>query len=212
MVATKWYDYALFDREAVYKSTYLQSDLDELNKLKSNRSALKGVHRAPQGVSCLIDVLKPVESSVAELALDMGKLEGMISEVIDSFLKTHPNLKHSETIWEVRSIIKKRQKNMNDDKNSLFSVCGRAAKVIVDNYRPYLIYNEEANLIATFCGYTDLKLAKKVIGGRDEAIQGLNNFFNGIPMLYYPLEMIDHKDLWQMLYQYICDEIKLTNN
>ena len=91
-------------------------------------------------------------------------------------------------------------------KGDVYTLCGKATQAILKEYKPFLQYDEGANLITAYCGYTELKKSRMVIGGKDQALKDFGSFFENIPMLYYPLDQVGHPDLWRLVYHYLSSD------
>ena len=204
MVAKKWYDLALYMREAVALSTKKVADTAAYDALKKHRAILKGVYRAPKGVDCLIDVLTRTDEEVERDCASQGgwrqAMEAQLAERMKEFPQTHPNFAARYQIQELGEILAGKRTGDID------TLCSKAAQAIIKSYKPFLRYDEDANLIAAYCGHTELKNARRVIGGKEQALKDFASFFEDIPMLYYPLDQVKHAELWRLVYHDLSSE------
>ena len=205
MLAKKWYDYALNSREAVYASTNLQDDANALNRLRGERELFKHISRTPTGVMCLIDVLKGDKWNPAEV--DETALIKEVYMIMDDFWKTHPKLNRRDNLLPLISLLKNEKKDSGEHNKSISHECGKVVQMILDSYKPFLKYEEEANIVAVFCGYAEFYYSKAETEGDNIAGKGFRDFFWDIPILYYPLEKINHIDTWKMLYKFVYYEV-----
>ena len=205
MVAKKWYDLALYSRDAVAQSTKLAADTEALAQLKEHKKILKNVYRAPKGVDCLIDVLQRLDPQPLS-AEETKELEHRIGEVMKEFWRSHPRFAERGRIGKLGQILAEdesivRKLSAKDVEAERFAGSDRVTKVLMDSYLPYLKYEEAANLILAWCGCESLSKARHVIGGKENAQKGFERYFGDIPMLYYPLEKVEQPRLWQLLYR-----------
>lgn len=202
MMAKRWYDQALFTREAVAQSTKAAADTKALEELKAHKAIMKSVYRAPKGVDCLIDVLVRTD---AEVEKDFGpdwrqEMERQLAGVMKEFHKTHPNFAGRFAVQELGATL------AGEFKGDVYTLCGKATQAILREYRPFLQYDEGANLITAYCGYTELKQSRRVIGGKDQALKDFASFFENVPMLYYPLDKVKQTDLWRLVYHFLSSD------
>ena len=62
------------------------------------------------------------------------------------------------------------------------------------------------SVITAYCGYTELKQSRRVIGGKDQALKDFASFFENVPMLYYPLDQVKQTDLWRLVYHFLSSD------
>ena len=62
-----------------------------------------------------------------------------------------------------------------------------------------LKYDEEAMIILSFCGHYDLKYAKRVRGGKDEALNDFYKFYESRPFWDYSVSELKYPELWVYL-------------
>ena len=76
-------------------------------------------------------------------------------------------------------------------------------------YNTFLEYDERANLIILYCGYMDLAIAKHVIGGKAAALRDFTRFFESRPFWTYPLNKVNYKEAWLLVYYMIDNKMFL---
>ena len=189
--SAKWYDFALFCRNAVAQKTRTAADNEALTVLRSKKSRVEAASPLPEGVKRLSATFRRGEIVNGS----REELEAGIASVMKDFFNEHPRNRFRFDILALAQILT----GENADRDKLIFYCDKITKAILDDYKPILRYDEQANLIVTYCGFTELAQAKRVIGGKDAAVRDFKSFYQQIPMLGYPAHSVRYPELWQLL-------------
>ena len=82
---------------------------------------------------------------------------------------------------------------------------GKVIDILLEPSNKLFKYDEDAMLILSFCGYYYLKYAKRVKGGREEALRDYYKFYKKIPFWKYSINDSRHPDLWAYLSAWISE-------
>ncbi len=198
--AAKWYNFAQYYRNAIAQSTRNETDEEALAALRSKKSLTEATSPLPEGVVSLRAALRRRENVGGSSAA----LEDGIAGVMKEFCETHMQFCARYEILTLAWILS----DESADKTNKIIYCDKITKVIMDNYKPFLRYDEQANLIVVYCGFTVLAQAKRIIGGKDAALRDFNSFYKQIPILGYPADSVHHPVLWQLIDSYINGDLQ----
>ncbi len=198
--AVKWYNLAQHFRNMVALSSRTAADEEAFAALRSKKSSVEAVSPLPEGVKGLRQAIgRGEDADGSPAALETG-----LAGVMNAFFTGHPNYRIRSDILALARILS----GEDTDGSKKILYCGRITSAIMDDYKPFLRYDEQANLIVAYCGITELAHAKRVIGGKDVALRDFYSFYKQIPMLGFPADSVQYPELWQLLDGYINDKLR----
>ena len=215
-LAKKYYELAEFMLTAAAKSTGSKADAEALEDLKKT---LPAVQKAPSTLVPKGDLLTWIARGDKTLEEDhpqyMKDMEDGLGAICKDFWKTHRDFAGRRPVSDLGQLLRLdaavyQRMSEKERENEKRSLCGKVTRVMLENYRPFLKYEEEANLLLAFCGLYELAESRFVIskGGKEQAFRDYGRFYYAIPFWYYPVERIKHPELWRILFHWASPFLK----
>jgi len=137
-------------------------------------------------------------------------LEAQIGDLCIYFWKTHPLFGKRDKVAELGGILLNKKSYVGDIKEKnlpgrKWYLTGKVTDILLEASNTLLKYDEDAMLILSFCEYYDLKYAKRVKGGREEALRDYYKFYKKRPFWKYSINDLRHPDLWAYLSAWISE-------
>ena len=224
VLACKWYEYAKMVRNHIVQGSNTREDALALEVLQEKRHMLHDSPNSSHVVTANKMTLRQYqESHSAEWASEgspskrgpnQETLEKRMGRIMLDFAKTHPLASFHDTIAKlgrmlIDSSVGEYQSNARQLHDQKWLYCSRISDAIMKDYVPIFKYDEEANLINLFCGYFELTNAKRVRGGRDEALSDMKKFYRKMLLRDFPVERMEYKDDWLLIDYMIINDMQL---
>lgn len=210
MLAKKWYEAAAFGFYAIQISTKQPSDIEKYESFKKYATLIPKTPITTNGEIWLIDKVKQ-ELHINSQPLDdetKKDLEKQMGELLKEFYYKHNMMENAPLYPKLGNILASGKKDA--ERQAVQTMCYNISEGILDAYTPYLKYDEEANLVVCYCGFTHMMYTKSSTEEWNQDMSDFHNkFFKDIPILYYPMSRINHFDLWVLLCRYMSDYVKL---
>ena len=219
--AAEWIDKAHTFSSVVAQSTGLESDIriqnDISNKRQENDKRIilseknEGVHHEKNSMTLEVYVEKKHEEICGMDQNEIQKhLEAQIGDLCMYFWKTHTLFGKRDKVAELGGILLNKKSYVGDIKEKdlpgrKWYLTGKVTDILLEASNTLLKYDEDAMLILSFCGYYDLKYAKHVKGGREEALRDYYKFYKKRPFWKYSINDLRHPDLWAYLSAWISE-------
>ncbi len=195
--AKEYYEKARFSRKSLATSTNASYDINkliELERFRRNETIPKDVQENALGAY--------VMEKAGEIELDeqglLDEVKTKMAEIVNEFWKAYMFFKRRQEVGELSLILsKKREGEIN-----LYHI-HKIANEILNNLEPYFKYDEIAMLVLSFCSYYELINVKRVIGGKNKAIEDFRTFFRCLPFWDRPLSEIDYLGEWVLMYKWV---------
>ena len=218
--AAEWIDTAHTFSSVVAQSTGLESDIriqnDISNKRQENDKRIisskknEDVHHGKKTMTLEVYVDKKHEEICGMDQNEIQKhLEAQIGDLCMDFWRTLPlSDKKRDRFAELGGILLNYKPFVVDIKEKDLPgrkcyLTGKVIDILLEPSNKLFKYDEDAMLILSFCGYYYLKYAKRVKGGREEALRDYYKFYKKIPFWKYSINDSRHPDLWAYLSAWI---------
>jgi len=210
-LAEEWYKKAEWCLNAVANSTKSAADSGRLCQLRKKKSLLnkEGYPAATdESISeSLGAYVITYESEVEKKYPNFEKaIQTRMGKVMMDFFESHRAFSASYDILDLgRSLSGKTNAKLSREEveNEVSRLSGKIAAALMGAHNTFLEYDEQANLVTLYCGYMDLATAKHVIGGKAAALEDFLFFFENRPFWTYPLDKVDYKEAWLLVYYMI---------
>lgn len=212
--AEEWIDKACIFADGITESTKLDSDIrikDELLRkkrdIKVKRKEKSNSNDAfPSEFESLKTYVNKMKGEISVQTDDeiQTYLKNHIGELCFDFWETHPLFKGRDKVAEMGGLLLKRQSYIRaiKEKDLLghkWYISGKVTDILIEKMNTVLKYDEEAMVILSFCGCYDLKYAKRVRGGKEEALNDFYKFYESRPFWNYSVSEIKFPKLWSYL-------------
>lgn len=196
--AKEWFDKAEFTRKGTMDSTKMPEDAKSYEELIRYRKEVNDRYYSGDESDELLLPYLTGNEDLKKREYNREKMESCLRPLVDDFMNTHPGIDR-DVLWKLSGLLKSGE--------DYFVEAGKVTDLLLKNYRPFLKYDENAAIILTYCGLYNLAQAKRVIGGKQNAMHDFNNYRNDIHFWRVPKEEIKNLPAWEELYLYLRQEL-----
>jgi TPR repeat protein len=215
-LARKQYELTDFYLDALARSTKLSSDRAAHEAFKKRLHEAKNAPSTPEKQGDLLSWIAKNDKTLEEDHPDyLAYLEKELGPLCREFSDSHRDFEGRRPISDFGQLLRLDAvlyREMSEEKrqSEKWMLCGKITQSLIKNYHPFLKFEETANLLLAYCGLYEIIGSKHVFskGGKEQTYKDYGRFYYGIPFWYYPLERIEHKELWRVIYHYATPYLK----